>query len=256
MKFKLKQEKMRDLFEKMIVQNLFPMSIIKATETEVISLQKEANATAIRFARFKKEYFDELKVEESEVIELDIQRALAITKKVLPGTILTFETKGDKVIISGERVNINLSYKKPKEDEILETMPFDSVKEGIPVIKGVALDTEIKIKLADLKDAVDYGASLSTEYYTFKTKKGKLEIRVGDLHKYSDFVIFKPKIEVDEDKETETIYTTGLTQISNTFIEDELTIKYASDAPALIYEKNNECMLSILLPPQPKSKED
>jgi len=252
MKFKLKQEKMRDLLEKMMVQNLFPMSIIKASENEISSLQRESNGVAIREAIFKKKFFEELEVEKEEVIELDIQRALNVVKKIDPKETLTFKTKEDKVVISGKRTHINLSYREPKEDDILESMPFE-VSNGIPEIKGIKLETEVKLKLIDLKDATDYGSSLNTEFYTFKTEGNKIQIRVGDLHKYSDFVLFEPEA-VIKGEDAEAIYTVGLPQVANTFVKSEFIIKYADNAPALLIEENAECVLSLLFPPQQKPK--
>ena len=252
MEFELKQEKMRDLLEKMSVQNLFPMSIIKASEDEISSVQREANGVGIREARFKKSFFDKLNVEEDEIIELDIQRALNIIKKLSSNTVLKFKTKDDKVVISGKRVHINLSYREPKEEDIIDQMPFEDIKDGVPTIKGVELSTEVKMKLTDLKDTTDYGNSLGTEFYTFETEKGKLKIRVGDLHKFSDFVLFEPEAEVEKGEDTEAIYTVGLPQIANTFVEKEFIIKFASGAPALVCEESKDSSLNLLLPPQPK----
>jgi len=251
MEFKLKQEKMRDLLEKMSVQNLFPMSIIKASNNEISSIQREANGVGIREVRFKKSYFDELKIDEDEIIELDIQRALNVIKKLSSNVDLTFKTKEDKVVIKGKRVHINLSFREPKEDDIIDQMPFEN-KDGVPVIKDVELSTKVKMKLIDLKDATDYGSSLGTEFYTFEVENDKLKIRVGDLHKFSDFVLFETDAEVKKGEDTEAIYTVGLPQIASTFIKDEFTIKFGSEAPALIYEEDDDVYLALLLPPQPK----
>ena len=252
MKFEVKQEKMRDFLEKLSVQNLFPMSIIKASGDAITSIQREANGVGIREVQFKKSFFKKLEIDEDEIIELDIQRALNVIKKLPSTTDLTFKTKEDKVVISGKRVHINLSYREPKEEDIMDEMPFEKVEDGVPTIKGVDLATKVTMKLTDLKDTTDYGSSLGTEFYTFKAESNKLEIRVGDLHKFSDFVLFEPDAKVEGGKETEAIYTVGLPQIANTFIKDEFTIKFASDAPAVISEESDDCSLKILLPPQTK----
>jgi hypothetical protein len=252
MEFKLKQEKMRDFLEKMSVQNLFPMSIIKASGDEISSVQREANGVGLREVRFKKSYFDNLKIDKDEVIELDIQRALNVIKKLSGNVNLKFKTKDDKVVITGKRVHINLSFREPKEEDIIDKMPFEDIKDGVPIIKDVELSTEVKMKLLDLKDATDYGNSLGTEFYTFETEDSKLKIRVGDLHKFSDFVLFDTDAEVKSGDKTEAIYTVGLTQIANTFIKDDFTIKFGSEAPALIYEEDDDVYLAILLPPQAK----
>jgi len=254
MKFEMKQEKMRDMLEKITMQNLFPISIIKADESGLSSIQREANGVVIREAIFKKSFFESFEVEETEYIELDVQRALSVIKKVDSTKKLSFETKENKVVIKGDKVSINLSLREPNKDDILERMPFE-IKEGKPCIKNIKLSSTIKMKLSDLKDTTDYGSSLSTEFYTFKADKDGFEIRVGDLHKFSDFVIFKPEVEFSVEDESEAVYTVGLPQLANTFTEKKFTINYASDAPAYMIEENEHCLLGILFPPQVKPKE-
>jgi len=252
MKFKLKQEKMRDMLEKLSVQNLFPMSIIKASDDKITSIQREKNGVGLREAIFKKDYFDELEITEDEIIELDIQKALNVIKKIPSNVDLTFKTKGDKVIISGKRVHINLSYRDPKDDDIVEKMPY-TLEDGIPSIKGVKLSADVTMKLSELKDATDYGSSIGTDFYTFVASGSKLKIRVGDLHKFSDFVLFETKAKVEG--EAESIYTVGLSQIADTFLKDEFSIFFADEAPILAFEEDENSYLGLLLPPQPKQKQ-
>ena len=244
---------MRDMLEKLSVQSLFPMSIIKASKDKITSIQRQENSIAVREAIFNKNYFDEIEITEDKVIELEIQKALNIIKKLPSNVDLTFKLKDDKVVISSKRVHINLSYRDPKEDDIIDKMPYTVKEDGTPVIKGIELSTHINMKLSELKETTDYGSPLGTEYYTFIAEKNKLNIRVGDLHKFSDSVLFETEAKVDG--EAEAIYTKGLTHVANTFLMNNFEMHFANDAPALIYEQDKESYLALLLPPQPKSKE-
>lgn len=248
MKLKLKQEKLRDLLEKLSMQGMFGDSVITTKDDHLESIQKEANAVGIRKATFEKAFFDEYESDDNSIL-IDVERALNVVKKMAVNTDVTVETKEDKIRISNKKVSAFISYNEAK-DKVMKSMPFELNDDGVPEIKGVVLDTQIKMKIVDLKDAVDYGSSLNTEFYTFRAKDDSLQIRVGDLHKFSDYIVFKP--EADVKKEAEAIYTIGIPQISKTFIEEEFTINYTKDAPCLFIEESKDCKLEVLLPPQVK----
>ena len=246
MKFKLKQEKLLDLLEKLIVKDIFPSTVISTKEGKLFSIQKEEHGRALRFLRVNKNFFDEID-DSTESIELDLDKTISIVKNILPNTVLTFEVKGNKVSITGKGVNANISYKEP--EKVLTELPFE-LKDGTPHIgeEKVPLDTHFDIKLPDFKDIAGYAGSLGTEFYKFTFDNDKIAVRIGDLHDFSDYVIFNPSGDIKKDGSLEVFFTYGIPQIAGTF-KKEVSIKTKTNSPGWFYEITDEYILGVLIPP-------
>ena len=248
MKFSLKQEKLQELLEKLIVKDIFPSSLISTKGQTLYSIQKEEHGRALRFAKFNKSYFESID-DSDESIELDVERTLSVVKNILPNTVLTVETKGNKLSISGERINVNIAFKEP-EAKIETSLPFE-MKDGIPLIGAskIPLDTVFSIKLSDFKSLSSYASSLKTEFYKFSIGNKKLTIKVGDLHNFSDFIVFEPESGIENDNSLDVIYTYAIPQIADTFRKDEVIIKTKTQSPAWVQETTDDYLLGILVPP-------
>lgn len=260
MKFKLKQEKLQEMLEKLMVKDIFPSSVIsKAEDSTIYSVQKEEHGRAIRLVKFDNDFFEELSGE-PESIELDIERTIGIVKNIPAGTSLVVETKGNKLSITklitddkgevtGEKGLTMISFKDP-EGEVMKELPFE-IKEGIPLIgEGkIPLDTYLKVKLDEFKSISGFASVLKTEFYKFIIdKNGKIAVRVGNLHDFSDYHTEYPEGEVESGKDLEVIFTYGIPQIADTFRQD-VNIKTKTNSPAWIFEKDKGYILGILVPP-------
>ena len=275
MKFKLKQEKLENMLEKLVMKDMFPSCVISIKEGKLFSIQKEEHGRALRFLKFNNSFFDEIDDnKETESIQIDSKKMLGLVKNIMPNTDLTIELKGNKLSISGEnattgkKVELNLTYKDP-EDEVKTSLPFP-MKDGVPIIgdSKINLDTHFTVDLKDFKDIAQYGDTLKTEFYKFSFKDKKVEIRVGDLHDMHDFVLFNPKDKIvelmeEDNKEVEkiiaefgiksgdnlnVIFTYGMPQIADTF-ENEVHIKTKTDSPSWMFEGTKEYVHGILIPP-------
>ena len=251
MKFVMKQEKLEELLEKLIVKDIFPSAIITVKDGSLFSIQKEEHARALRFLLVKETFFDEIESKGAETIELDVERTLNTVKNILPNTVLTFETKGNKVSIKGENVNANISYRDPESD-VLTTLKDAKIEiiEGVPHVgdSKLPLDINLEIKLSDFKDLAGYASSLKTEFYKFYFDGAKLAVRIGDLHDFSDYVIYNPKTEIKTGTELAVIFTYGVPQVADTF-RKSVNISTKTNAPAWIYESDEHYTLGILIPP-------
>lgn len=260
MKFKLKQEKLQEMLEKLMVKDIFPSAVIsKAEDSTIFSIQKEEHGRAIRFVKFDKGFFEELEGE-PEAIELDIERTLGIVKNILPGTQLIVETKGNKLSITklitddkgkvtGEKGLTMISFKEP-EGEVMKELPFE-IKDGVPLIgEGkLPLDTHMKVNLDEFKNISGYASVLKTEFYKFIIdENGRIAVRVGNLHDFSDYHTEYPEGKVEKGKELEVIFTYGIPQIADTFRQD-VYMKTKTNSPAWIFEKDKGYILGILIPP-------
>jgi len=247
MKFKLKQEKLIDLLEKLILKDVFRTSVISVKDKSLYSIQHEDHGRALRFLKVEETFFEEID-DATESIELDIEKTLSVVKNILPETMLVFETKGNKISITGKNVNVNVSYEDPKAEVITE-LPFD-IKEGVPLIgkENIPLSTYLTVKVVDFKDIVGYAGSLGTEFYKFGIDNGKIVSRIGDLHDFSDYVVFNPDGEIKSGDELNVIFTYGIPQIASTF-NSTVHIKTKTNAPGWFYEATKEYTLGVLVPP-------
>ena len=277
MKFKLKQEKLENMLEKLVMKDMFPSCVISVKDGKLFSIQKEEHGRALRFLKFNKSFFNEIDSDSTDSIEIDSKKMLGLVKNITPNTDMTIEIKGNKVSITGGNIDLNLAYKEP-EIEINTSLPFP-MKDGIPIIgeQKVELGTYFTIDLKDFKDIAQYGNTLGTEFYKFSFDKNdkKVVVRVGDLHDFSDFALFYPKDKVtqlfeEDGKEVEkivseygikkgdelnVIFTYGMPQIAATF-ENEVHIKTKTDSPAWMYEGTKEYVHGILIPPFVQSEEE
>ena len=272
MKFKLKQEKLENMLEKLVMKDMFPSCIISVKDEKLFSIQKEEHGRALRFLKFNKSFFDLIEGEGS--VEIDCKKTLDLVKNIMSNTDLTIEKKGNKICISGENANIGkkielyVSWKDP-EGEIKTSLPFPMEK-GVPIIgdSKIALETYFTIDLPDFKDIAQYGSTLKTEFYKFSFEDKKVCVRVGDLHDFSDYARFYPKHRIvelveEDNKEVEktvaqfgiktgddlsVIFTYGMPQVAATF-ENEVQIKSKTSSPAWIYEGTKEYVHGILIPP-------
>lgn len=250
MKFKLKQQKLVDLLEKLLVKDMFPSCIISVKDGTLFSVQKESHARGMRMLKVNKKFFIDID-KSTESIELNIDRTLGIVKTILPETELTFETKGNKVSITGKNVNANVSFKEPTED-ILTKMPFETRDDVLHFVSSkmkdnIPLDNHFVIKLSDFKDIGSYANSLGTEFYKFMLGE-KLSVRIGDLHDFSDYVVFLPTTEIKSNKGLKVFFTYGIPQVSATF-QSDVNLKTRTDSPGWFYESTDEYTLGVLIPP-------
>jgi len=247
LKFKLKQEKLEDLLEKLMLKDVFVSSVISTKDKNLFSIQQEDHGRAMRFLSVKESFFEEID-ESVESIELNIAKTLSIVKNILPNTMLTFETKGNKVSITGKNVNANISYEDPKA-EVKTELPFE-IKDGVPLIgkEKIPLTTYLTVKLTDFKDIAGYANSLDTEFYKFSIEDKKIISRVGDLHDFSDYVIFTPDGEIKTGEDLNVILTYGVPQVAGTF-HNTVHIKTATNSPAWFFEGTAEYTLGVLVPP-------
>jgi len=250
MKFVLKQEKFQDLLEKLLVKDMFPSTIITVKEGKLFSIQKEEHARALRFLNVKSSFFESID-SGTETIELDIEKTLNMVKNILPNTLLTIETKGNKLSIKGKNIDANLSFKEP-ESEILTSLDQANmnITEGVPIVgdSKVKLSTYFSIKLPDFKDLAGFAGSLKTEFYKFTFDTNKIAVRIGDLHDFSDFVVYNPDGAIKDGKDLEVIFTYGIPQIADTFQED-INIKTKTGCPGWFYEGTKDYVLGVLIPP-------
>jgi len=258
MKLKLKQEKLQEMLEKLMVKDIFPSATISKAEDTIFSIQKEEHGRAIRMVRFDKDFFEELEGK-PEAIELDIERTLGIVKNILAGTQLIVETKGNKLSIkklitdengkvTGEKGVTMISFKEP-EGEVMKELPFE-IKDGTPMIgeSKLVLDTHLKINLDEFKNISGFAGVLKTEFYKFIIEEKKISVRVGNLHDFSDYHTEYPDGEIKSGDGLEVIFTYGIPQIADTFRQD-VNIKTKTNSPAWIFEKDKGYVLGILIPP-------
>lgn len=275
MKFKLKQEKLENMLEKLLMKDMFPSCNISVKDGKLFSIEKEEHGRALRFLKFNKSFFSEIDDESEDSIRIDCKKMLQLVKNITPNTDVTIETKKNKISIVGGNIDLNLAFKDP-EGEVKTSLPFP-MKDGIPIIgeQKIELDTYFTMDLKDYKDMAQYGNTLGTEFYKFyfekaskKEEKPKVAVRVGDLHDFSDFLNFYPKDKVtqlfeEDGKEVEkviaeygvktgeelnVIFTYGMSQVAATF-ENEVNVKTKTDSPAWMYEGTKEFVHGILIPP-------
>jgi len=255
MKFKLTQEKLINLLEKLMLKDAFKKCTLTVRDGMLFSIEKEQHGRALRFLKINKSYFDEID-DSNETIALDLEKTLSVVKNILPTTELTFEKVGEKISITGENINAKISYENP-QGELLTGLPFEINDDGVPIIgeAKIPLDTYLRVDLQDFKDVANYGNSLGTEFYKFFISGDKIATRIGDLHNFSDYVIFNPNGDIKSGKELNVFFTYGIPQIAGSFSK-EVNIKVKTNSPGWFYEKTDDYTLGVLIPPYvPKEDE-
>jgi len=259
MKFVLKQENLEYMLEKLSVENMFPSVVLTLKDGKLFSIQREDSGRSMRMAKFNKEFFEEIQDGVLESIEFDVARFLKVIKRLPTGMVLTWETKGNKVWISGEYkdgrpINPKLSFREP-EKEVMMELSFE-IKDGVPLVgkEKIPLETKIAINVTDFKDIAEYASDIGTEFYTFTIEKEKLVVRVGDLHDTSDSNTFGVKSEIKSGKSLDTVYTYGIREIASTF-DKTVFVCTGTKLPAWFYESSKKHLLGVFIPPYTEQEE-
>jgi len=256
MKIVLKQEKLVNMLEKLMVDNMFPSCVIMTKDKTLSSIQKEEHSRGLRFVKFKESFFDSISDDE-DIIHINAVKFLDVIKRIPATTVLTVQKEGNKIVIEGEfdgrKVKPKLSYLEPEEPiKSLKEVNIE-MKEGTPYVgkleeEKIPLNIHLAIKLEDLKFMVEEASALDTEFYRFKLDNNIIKVNVGDLYASSDEVEYEPKGKIIKSGSLENIFTYGISQISKTF-DGDINIKTKSAYPGWIYETGDGYILGILLPP-------
>jgi hypothetical protein len=258
MKLKLKQEKLQEMLEKLLMQDMFPSSIIRTKDGKLFSIQREEHGRAYRFVEFNKNFFDEIDDEE-DIIELDVEKTLNLIKDLPANQMLIFEKVVDKISIKRmivddkgnvkEKGHTMKSYKEP-EGKLLEKLPFD-FKDGTPILgtQRLALDTIFTIDLGDLKTITKKGSTLKTDTYKFSYDNNEIVVRVGDLHAFSDYDVDRPQGKILNGTDLSAMFTYGIPQVANTFREKDVRFNTRTSSPIWITEKTDTYTLGVFIPP-------
>lgn len=253
MKFVLKQENLEYMLEKLFVGGMFPSAVITIKDGKIFSIQKEDSGRSMRMAKFNKEFFEEIQQDVLESIEISMPKFLKVVKRLPPGMVLTWETKGNKVSITGkfkngEPVNPSLTFRDP-EKEVMMKLTFD-IKDGVPLVgkEKIPLDVDIEVDIGDFKRISENASDIGTEFYKLMIEDGKFGVRVGDLHDTSDSNKFGVHSEIKKGKELETIFTYGIKEISDTF-DKKVHICTRTESPAWFFEASKKHLLGVFIPP-------
>ena len=249
MKFKIKQEKLEYMLEKLLVKDMIPSSVISVKDGKLFSIQKEEKGRSLRMLKLQKEFFEEIDEKANESIQVDIAKFLKNVKLFPPKEKLTCELVSSVMIIKGEVRTQKLTIESPRND-VLTKLPFN-IEGNTPIVKddqGVEtkLDIKVTVDVSEFREIIRGADAIGTEFYEFTEKNGKFVTIVGDLNS-QEKDIFLPKSTLSG-KEFKAVYTYGMQQIGATFDKD-VTINLATDAPAWIYETSKEHLLGVFIPP-------
>ncbi len=254
MKFVVKQEKLEDMLEKLMVKDVLPKSVLVAKGKTIQSVQKEEHARAFRLLKLNENYFESIDEVEEEAIEFDVKKVIGIVKTIPANMNITWETKGNKIELSAENRRFGIAIVEPEEVE--KKLPFTLGKDNAPTWDDESLDTKLTVKTSDFKELSQYASSLTTEFYKVTLKDKKLSVRVGDIHEFDEYAILDiTDVEIEKGKELDVIFTYALPQIADTFRE-EATIWAKTGMPAWFYEKTDEHFLGVLVPPYAEDEEE
>jgi len=250
MNFEVEQSKLIEMFERLLLVNVYPSAVISTTtEGTLYSIQKDSHARALRFIKFNKGFFNSIDGKD-ETVEFDVEKALKLIKSMPAKDVVQVKTEGNKLRIIGSKKKVNLSTREPEED-IIQGLPFET-EEDVPVmgegVDKIKLDVHLEMKLDDFKAFIADANPLKTEYYTFLVENKKMIVRVGDLHDTSDNTVWEPEGKIVSGSKLKSIYTFGVQQIGDTFREN-IHIQLNNDTPAWFYEENDNYILGVLLPP-------
>lgn len=272
MKFKLKQEKLQELLEKLIVKNTYPLSVITSSKDEdtgepvLISIQRESAGRAIRYLKANKSFFNELEVsDDDEVVEIDVNLFLDIVKQILPGTELIVnvglkridilgeynEYDKDGKVVSSRKINPSLTLSEPSTD-VQKKLPF-TFEDGFPVLggKNVKLKNYLQINLEDMKDIVSFAGIIKTDFYNIEYNDKKLTVRVGDIYSpdLSNSVVYTPRFEVKKGDTFKITMSYCIPEIMHTFRYSPVHLMLSTDAPVWFFETTDDITLGIMIPP-------
>lgn len=253
MKFVLKQENLEYMLEKLSVGGMFPSCIVTIKDGKIFSIQREDSGRSLRMAKFNSEFFEEVQKDVVESIEFDVATYLKVVKRMPPGMVLTWETKGNKVLLNGKykdgrTTNPSLTFRSP-EKEVMMKLTFE-IKDGVPLVgkEKIPLDIAIDFDVIDFKSISEHAADIGTEFYTFTIENEKVFVRVGDLHDTKNSHTFEAKSEIKQGKELDSIYTYGIKEIAATF-DKNVHVCTRTKSPAWFYESSKKHLLGVFIPP-------
>jgi len=257
MKLKCKQYKFIELLEKLYLGGIFPMSTItvekKKDKTYLYSVQKGSGTSAMRYLKVDSAYFDELEPSDKS-IDIEVAKHIKLLKNVSSDTDITATLEGNKLAIDLGKAKPRIAYSEP--ENILSKLPI-KFSDGIPLFgkKEFPLDCEFTMKLVELKDIVSYANAISAEFYQFMSTGKRISVRIGDIHNVDDYVPYDTETKLSKGKSLDVTYSFGIGEISKTFSQNELTCNCATDRPAWIYEKGEDFILGVAIPPKIKEQQ-
>ena len=257
MKLQCKQHKFIEFLEKLSLDGIFSTSTItvetKDKKTFLFSVQKASGAMTIRYLKVEAEYFDVLEAGKKS-INIEIPRFLKIMKNVPSERDVIMELEGNKVSLDLGKATPRLPYTEPEES--IKKLPI-SVEDGVTLFgkKKTPLDVSFVMELVELKDIVSYAKAIDTEFFEFVSTDKNISVRIGDIHDIDAYVPYACEAKLKTGKTLDSIYTYGIKEMSNTFTQNEFTFHCATDKPAWIYEKGDDYILAIAIPPKIKQKD-
>lgn len=238
------------MFEKLQLGDIFPSSVLATKDGKVYSIQREDEGNAIRFVKFESEFFEEIS-KDKDAVKVDVPKILSLLKNVSSTESITIEKVGDKLFFTDSKGATFVHYEEPKK--VQEKFPFE-VKDGIPYVSEgtVPLTTKFTADLTEFKSATAFGRTLKTEYYQFLMNADKsMNVKVGDLHNFSDGRDHKLPCEVVSGESLKVVFTYGIPQIADTFRQPKFTVQTVSDSPGMFSEISKEegYQLVVVVPP-------
>lgn len=245
MEFELTQKKFQYLLEKLIVKDMFPISILSMKNGKMFSIQKEDDKRAFRLLKFNKSFFNSISgVDES--FEFDIKKIHKMIKGIPSTALLKIKTTNDIMSITGKGIDFVFSCNK-LGSEVMTSLPF-SFENNIPVVTNekIKLDMCFKIGLSNFKNAAGYATTMKTNMFKLFSDNGSVSMRVGDLYSFSDYITLDMNVKTNDTFDV--IFNYGLKQISKTF-DNDINICTKTNAAGWFYELSGEHVLGILIPP-------
>jgi len=258
MKFTLKQEKLQEMLEKLMLKNVFPSCVLTTRPYGLLSIQKDPHARALRLLKCQKGYFETFEGEEEETIEIaDMEQLLGLVKRYTPGQTIKCYTEGNMMHLEmkkedGRKRKSKVPLQEP--EEVIKEVPFNKNEDGDPQIGKeeeamVVLDKKIDINLQDFRDIIDFTNPLKTEFYKFITEDGKMNIRVGDLTENSADTVEEMNCKMLKGDFLEVIFAFGITQIAESFTQENFRVRTNTHSPGWFFEGDKTYTLGVLLPP-------
>jgi len=264
MEFKIKQEKLQEMLEKMILKDVCPSGIFCFKNDSLFSIQKDSHSRALRFLKCNKDYFESFSVEENEEpFEIaDMNQCLDLVKKHEPGKTITCYVKDSKFYFKSTKGDEKqgLYYKTssvPIQDpeNVIDKLPLDFDDDGRPFLsagedKSVLLDKWFTVELADFRLHVESATPLKTEFYTFLFEDKKVRSRVGDLKiSTAGDNVEDLRATIHSGENLEVIFTFGIRQLAQSFTKSKFGVRTNTHSPGWFYEGDKTYKYGVLIPP-------
>lgn len=245
MEFELTQKKFQYLLEKLIVKDMFPISILSMKDGRIFSIQKEDNKRACRLLKFDKSFFNSINGA-NESFEFDIKKIHKMIKGIPSTSVLKIKATDDMINITGDNVDCVFNCNK-LGSEVMTSLPF-SFENNIPIVTNekIKLDTCFTIGLSDFKNAAGYATTLKTNVFKLFSDNGNVTMRIGDLYSFSDYITLDMNVKTNDTFSV--MFNYGLKQISKTF-DNDINICTKTKAAGWFYELSDKHVLGILIPP-------